>query len=676
MTINDLRPYVFLVNQGSGCIVQPTDDDGHSYILTANHVVKDTLANIQISRFQLDDKNNWTDIDIPVQLLEEGKNYFPHHELDIALIRIPKIPELNQMVGVNNLDYNREGFILSGYPQIRRDGEKSEWYRTDEKTVIKEIKGYGLREAKVPGNPPGDEIRGQSGGAIVKLFDDKIALAGIQIKMVDGQEQLGGVEFTPFRYFKEIEDHYKDDLIPILRDELYEEQDQDMEMTEVLLNDPEREFVKINIADIAEDNELKSDLIDLIRENSELVIFNHDKQEAIINECNEELFRNYPIKSIDSETRTKFRKRIGTALFKILQDHTPEAIDRIIENRMSDSIGLLLSFNRIEVKEGKDKPKPKEYFNYSPIPWEYLYYPANLRDYDHPFPLADRMVIIRQINNKKSTKTIRKRQYLSTIEVLYLVKKDFKLYDMSTEDSDDKIRVNVAIKALKSNLRDLQIDLGLPLRINFNFQTIATSEKDTFIVKDLAKTLTTTTPNVIHIAADLYEPGEEIYELVDAINKATSLVDENRLSLIILQQPAQAHRKGQYQNYDKLANVILNSTTGLPAVMTIPFTLGEESDFYTIPTFYENLMRGERISECFFKLTKTIREKECIALPMLYQKQTDFSFAGTEEKTHREPGTQPRTTSATTTESPKRSEGFKRHSEHVDGIERKQDNLQ
>lgn len=627
ITLNQLRQYIVLVNQGSGCIVQPENDEEHSYILTAHHVVKEAEENVEIVRFQLDKNDNWVDVKVPVENLVQGENYFPHPKVDIAIIRVQKIDQLDSIYGIVDLDKETDDFNFTGYPLARRDGDKGKWYRNDEKTTIKETKGHGLREAKVPGPLTIGETVGMSGGALVKIRADQLLLAGIQVKMVDGDEQLSRVEFTPFHYFQEIVSFNKKTLSPIATEKggAFKRQDK--------INGKQynkREFLNINISELSEDEDLKSELMALMRENSERVIFDFQRQEALIAECNEELFRNFEIYPIDKSTRAKFRESIGTALFRILRNFEPGVFEKIVKSNDPSDLGLQLSFETDEEEQHEDPE-----MSYSAIPWEYLYYPGKLRKNDFKYPLANKMVIVRGISGDDTKLNNRDAQLISELKVQFITKEDFTLFDESTEDPEDRAPIISVLKELKYQIDEMAQESPNFLKMGLTFKNLNKGESAGFHSKDLARLITNAkpSPNILHVITDLEKPDDEIsFQLIEAINKASSQSDENRLALVVLQQSPREHHKGQYQNFDRIATDLLRKTRYLPAVMTIPFNLGEKSDVFSIPTFYKNLARGEKLIESYYLLARETLDNECIALPLLYMKYSDFAFVPFKEQ--------------------------------------------
>lgn len=199
MNIDKVREYIVIVNNGSGCIFQP-EDDAYSYVLTAKHNIAN--ENIEIIRFVFEN-NCWKEIAITTG--QDMACYFPHPDKDIAIIKINKVGGLEHILRLDDFEDDRTGFSLCGYPTTRRSFPRKNQFRIDENVTVQGTKNNQLREAKVPDNPSIDEIVGQSGGAIVKMKDGQLFLAGIQNKMADAKnEQLGRVEFTPLTSFDEI----------------------------------------------------------------------------------------------------------------------------------------------------------------------------------------------------------------------------------------------------------------------------------------------------------------------------------------------------------------------------------------------------------------------------------------------------------------------------------------
>jgi hypothetical protein len=211
MNIDNIREYTVIVNSGSGCIFQP-EDDTYSYVLTAKHNITDNSKPISnLTRFVLQ-RENWESVSIDT--FANANFYFPHPDKDIAIIKIAKIDGLDKILRLDDFEDDRTGYSLCGYPETRRNTLNQ--YRMDENVSIQGTSANQLREGQIPNNATIDEIRGHSGGAIVKIKDNHLLLVGIQNKMVDASnEQLGRIEFTPITSFDEIVNQYPEILSPL-----------------------------------------------------------------------------------------------------------------------------------------------------------------------------------------------------------------------------------------------------------------------------------------------------------------------------------------------------------------------------------------------------------------------------------------------------------------------------
>lgn len=205
--IDQLRPYVVIVNNGSGCIFQPMDIE-HSYILTAKHNLEDLHEQLNVlTRFERHGAS-WAAVEIPFDPLVAGHNYFPHPQLDIAIIAVPRIADVGLIYRSDELDEQiNAGYNLLGYPATRRQanpGNKSLWFRPD---AISQILGHNenAREFTIAGNANQDEVTGQSGGPVLILQQQKVMIAGIETTMVRARdENMGRAEFFPLSAFDEI----------------------------------------------------------------------------------------------------------------------------------------------------------------------------------------------------------------------------------------------------------------------------------------------------------------------------------------------------------------------------------------------------------------------------------------------------------------------------------------
>ncbi|MFV8339617.1 ABC-three component system protein [Flavobacterium sp. LB3P21] len=224
MNQDDIKKYIVCINGGSGVIFQPMDIE-YSYILTAKHVFEDVdseLYNNLVTIHFFNSITNSYEVLKPSFELEIGENYFPHSEegVDIAIIKLPKIDNVEKIIIKEDISIDNKDYCLYGYPSIRRNPINQSinlgWFRADlDVTILTEIENK-RREADISKNQNHAELVGSSGGGIVKIQGDYLVLAGIQSRVVSNEEILGRIEFTPIGYFNDIIDEYQSKLTPLL----------------------------------------------------------------------------------------------------------------------------------------------------------------------------------------------------------------------------------------------------------------------------------------------------------------------------------------------------------------------------------------------------------------------------------------------------------------------------
>ena len=224
MNQDDIKKYIVCINGGSGVIFQSMDIQ-YSYILTAKHVLEDVDTepyNKLVSIHFFSPITNSYELVKPPFELEIGENYFPHSEdgVDIAIIKLPKIDNVEKIIIKEDISIDSNNYCLYGYPSIRRNpinqSINSGWFRSDlDVTILTEIENK-RREADIGKNQNYAELIGSSGGGIVKIQGDYLVLAGIQSRVVSNEEALGRIEFTPIKHFNEIIDQFSDKLVSLL----------------------------------------------------------------------------------------------------------------------------------------------------------------------------------------------------------------------------------------------------------------------------------------------------------------------------------------------------------------------------------------------------------------------------------------------------------------------------
>jgi len=199
MSIKDRLPdYTIKICDGSGFLFKLFSSE-YFYVLTAKHVVENK-DEIQISRQRIDLDTG--------KLLEEyleviGTPYFHANEnIDAAIIKVKTVDNLDYILRLEDIHEQKEQYLLTGHPSVRRDGNFS--IRIDELTIsnIKENRYIEGQLEKIAGY---SEMVGSSGGGIVAIDKGQFYLAGIQTRMSAGDdEMMGRVDFMPITFYDEI----------------------------------------------------------------------------------------------------------------------------------------------------------------------------------------------------------------------------------------------------------------------------------------------------------------------------------------------------------------------------------------------------------------------------------------------------------------------------------------
>jgi len=178
-------------DSGSGCLFQPPTNE-YSYILTAKHVVEG-ITPVWAVYGHTHDVN---------QGEIHSEDIYLHPTKDAALIKISRVNNLPKL----KPSYPKEregGYLLQGYPDCRKEGHNQ--YRANEVTIINPETESGHIEIEIRPIPILSEVKGMSGGGIIKGLDsDNYLLAGIQEKMVTENELQGRALVMPIIFFDEI----------------------------------------------------------------------------------------------------------------------------------------------------------------------------------------------------------------------------------------------------------------------------------------------------------------------------------------------------------------------------------------------------------------------------------------------------------------------------------------
>lgn len=204
--IDLLSKYAVKVEGGSGCLFQPIDD-GYSYVLTAKHVIGNKNSP-SIIRQVINENGTLANESIEIigtPFLHSDENK------DAAIIKVKKIEGIDSLLRNDLSSENRDEYYLCGHPSSRRNQNDS--FRPDEITILQKKEGNYI-EAKSKQPIVYDEVKGQSGGGILKAEETHSVISGIQSRMAaeDGKETLGRIVFMPLSFFDEIIEEHEYEL--------------------------------------------------------------------------------------------------------------------------------------------------------------------------------------------------------------------------------------------------------------------------------------------------------------------------------------------------------------------------------------------------------------------------------------------------------------------------------
>ena len=200
MSVDGFRNFCVKVSGGSGCLIQPATDE-YTFVLTAAHVIENQAAeNIEVIRQTLG-----ADGAVVNETLEVTEVYIhAAAERDAAILKISYQPDAGNLFRLFEDEFaaDREGFWLIGHPAER--GANNDSYRQNQISIINRSE-HNYWEGEVAGYAGFEDIKGQSGGAILKTVGDFYLLAGIQSQMsVPDDTGTGRVDFMPVSFFDEI----------------------------------------------------------------------------------------------------------------------------------------------------------------------------------------------------------------------------------------------------------------------------------------------------------------------------------------------------------------------------------------------------------------------------------------------------------------------------------------
>lgn len=176
--------YFVILNDGSGIIFQPKDDN-YSYILTARHVLFNEpefqilLESHSMKYYCIEEKKSKSIENI---ILVQGENLFIHDNIDfdIAIIKISKIKTSNKIL-ISSIDFPKESDLLIGYPKIIRENiddiTKMMNFEVLNKGTIYPLNN--LYPINLLNPKDQSEIEGYSGGGLIEIDGNYLILKGI-----------------------------------------------------------------------------------------------------------------------------------------------------------------------------------------------------------------------------------------------------------------------------------------------------------------------------------------------------------------------------------------------------------------------------------------------------------------------------------------------------------------
>lgn len=214
MEIDRLKLHSVIVGGGSGFLIQSKTEE-YSYIITAKHLFfdegnsskgEDSVEKkdgeiIEITRL-VNDNKDFKPEKIAFKI-HKSKNYFPHTEADIAIIKTEFIADFKQVILEDNIN-NISNYLICGYPSKLRESESfSEKFTNHKVDRIISNNNVSCRAQLSVGTLIHSDIIGMSGCGVLKIIEDNISLIGIQSK-VPAKNGNGQIDFVPIKFLKEI----------------------------------------------------------------------------------------------------------------------------------------------------------------------------------------------------------------------------------------------------------------------------------------------------------------------------------------------------------------------------------------------------------------------------------------------------------------------------------------
>lgn len=190
-----MQSHCVMVNGGSGVLVNAMTLD-YTYVLTAYHVIRDTLDDIEV----IDHRGNKFQV-LDVLLYPDSKNV-NESCYDFAILKIEYQPEVTQSCFTASTLPPRADLILVGYPRTERgSSDPIKYYDGHMTSVVDELVIF-----TVDGVPGIETIKGMSGGGVYHIVGKNIFLVGIEFRMdgTEEEQQFGRVQCHSLAKFDEI----------------------------------------------------------------------------------------------------------------------------------------------------------------------------------------------------------------------------------------------------------------------------------------------------------------------------------------------------------------------------------------------------------------------------------------------------------------------------------------
>jgi hypothetical protein len=220
MTDYELKLYNVIVMGGSGCLFQPATNSEFTYILTSRHLFETKEqdergeeisspipdgTSIEITRLVY---TAGTFKEEPINfIIQRGSNFFAHRSADACILKVAFIEGFGKIFQDDINSALPNGYKLYGYPEAFRPN------RAGKKDTAYEITGFNLPAdysygAQLQNTTLNRQnVRGMSGGGILKKTETGVAIIGTQTEMANAGFAGGQIYFTPISFYNEIVDN-------------------------------------------------------------------------------------------------------------------------------------------------------------------------------------------------------------------------------------------------------------------------------------------------------------------------------------------------------------------------------------------------------------------------------------------------------------------------------------